>query len=282
MPSSYTPKLRLTLPVTGELSGLWGDTVNTGVTTLLENAIAGIAAVSMTDANYTLTTANGSADEARYMFLAISGTLTAARNVVCPTSSKLYYVSNSTTGGFAITLKTTAGTGIAVPNGKTMVLLCDGVNVVDATNYVTALAAGSLTLGTALAVGSGGTGATTASAARANLGVSAAGADITNQGYTKITLSNALSTIDWNLNNGSVAELLLNGNKTFNLPTNPVVSAYTLLLTNGATPYSVTWNAGIVWPFGTPPDTTVANSYTVISLLWNGTVFRGSYTPYAA
>ena len=155
MPSSYTPSLRLTLPVTGELTGTWGDTVNDGITGLVDSSIAGTAAIAMPDANYTLTQANGSTDEARKMFLVLSGALTSGRNVICPTASKLYIVKNSTTGGFAITLKTTSGTGISVPNGSSTALYCDGTNVIDASNYLSAL-----TLGAALPVASGGSGVT--------------------------------------------------------------------------------------------------------------------------
>ena len=132
MPSSYTPSLRLTLPVTGENPGTWGDLVNTGITTLVDSAVAGYAAVTMTNADYTLVTVNGAADESRKMLLNISGTLSAPRNVICPTASKLYFVKNATTGGFAITLKTAAGSGVSIPNGRSVVLMCDGTNVVDA------------------------------------------------------------------------------------------------------------------------------------------------------
>jgi len=134
MPSTYTSLLRLTLPTTGELSGTWGSTVNTGVTTLIDSAIAGTAAVSMTDANYTLTTVSGATDEARCLFLAVTSSvaLTATRQVICPTASKLYFVTNSTTGGQSITVKPTAGSGITIPNGKSMALYCNGTNVVSA------------------------------------------------------------------------------------------------------------------------------------------------------
>jgi len=155
MPSSYTPSLRLTLPVTGELTGTWGDTVNDGITGLVDSSIAGTAVIAMPDANYTLTQANGSTDEARKMFLVLSGALTSGRNVICPTASKLYIVKNSTTGGFAITVKTASGTGISVPNGSSTALYCDGTNVIDASNYLSAL-----TLGAALPVASGGSGVT--------------------------------------------------------------------------------------------------------------------------
>lgn len=139
MPSSFTPSLRLTLPVTGENPGTWGDLVNNGITSLVDSSVAGYAAVTMTDANYTLTTANGAADESRKMMLNISGSLNAARNVICPTASKLYFIKNATTGGFAITLKTAAGSGISIPNGRSMVLMCNGTDVVDATDYSSSL-----------------------------------------------------------------------------------------------------------------------------------------------
>jgi len=154
MPSSYTPSLRLTLPVTGENPGTWGDLVNTGITALVDSAVAGYAAITMTNADYTLVTVNGAADESRKMLLNISGTLSAPRNVICPTASKLYFIKNATTGGFAITLKTSGGSGVSIPNGKSTVLMCDGTSIVEAVNY-SSTAVTSVT-GTAPVVSSGG------------------------------------------------------------------------------------------------------------------------------
>lgn len=148
MPSTYTASLRLTLPATGELSGLWGGTVNTGVTTLTDAAIAGYISVAMTDADYTLTSVNGATDQARYMMINMTGTLTGAKNVICPAASKVYLFKNSTTGGFAITLKTPSGAGISVPNGKSMLLMCDGTSVLDAVTHFNALTLLSPTLTT--------------------------------------------------------------------------------------------------------------------------------------
>lgn len=165
MPSSYTSSLRLTLPATGELNGTWGTTVNTGITQLVDTAVAGYVSIAMSDADYTLSAANGATDEARNMFVDMTGTLTAARNVICPTAEKLYFFKNSTTGGYALTLKTSGGTGISVPNGKSMVLMCDGTNVIDATSHMS-----SLTLASALPVASGGTGATSLTANNVLLG----------------------------------------------------------------------------------------------------------------
>jgi hypothetical protein len=120
----------------GDQSGTWGTTTNTNLGTLIEAAIAGRAAVSMTDADYTLTTANGTADEARNMILNISGALTATRNVICPAVSKLYVVRNATTGGQSIILKTSAGSGVTIGNGSNALVFCDGTNVTEGISRV--------------------------------------------------------------------------------------------------------------------------------------------------
>lgn len=148
MPSSYTPSLRLVLPVTGELVGTWGDVANQGLTELVDAAVAGTAAVAMSDANYTLTVADGLTDESRKMFVVLTGALTAQRNVVCPSVSKLYFVANNTSGGQNIVFKTNAGTGITVPNGEAMVLYCNGTNVINAITYFASLDVGTLDVGT--------------------------------------------------------------------------------------------------------------------------------------
>jgi len=169
---SYTTSLRLVQPATGEYSGAWGTQVNDSLTALVDKAVAGTTSITMTAANYTLTNANGVADEAKSMFLVLGGTPGASYQVIVPTASKLYFVTNST--GFAQTVKTSGGSGISVPNGASMTLRCDGTNVVVAENYFA-----SMTLGSALPVASGGTGATTL--AGANIPVTNAANTFTGQ-----------------------------------------------------------------------------------------------------
>jgi len=153
MPSTYTVSLRAELQGTGENSGTWGTKLNTLVNEVLEPAITGVANVSMSDANYTLSTANGTTDEARNAVIQLTGTLTVSRNVVCPTARKLYVVYNNTTGGQSIVFKTSAGSGVTVANGTKRLVYCDGTNVVD---MLTALPSGT-TIGGGTAYVSGGT-----------------------------------------------------------------------------------------------------------------------------
>lgn len=146
---SYTSSLRLVQPSDGDTN--WGTTVNTGLTALVDSSIAGTASITMTAADYTLTNANGAADEARAMFLVLGGAPGGSYNVICPAVSKLYFVTNNT--GHAQTVKTASGTGVSVPSGARMTLRCDGTNVLEAQNYFA-----SLTLGSPLVATSGGTG----------------------------------------------------------------------------------------------------------------------------
>lgn len=136
MPSSYTPSLRLVLPVEGDLDGTWGDTVNNGLTSLVDSAIAGSANITMTDADYTLTVVDEGADQARQMFINLTGTLTTTRNVICPAVSKLYFVHNATTQ--SIVFKTSAGAGITLPTTARAILYCNGTDVLNAVNALPA------------------------------------------------------------------------------------------------------------------------------------------------
>jgi hypothetical protein len=86
-----------------------------------------------------------------------------ARQLIVPSIEKQYIVKNELAD--TVTIKTSAGTGIAVPSGKTIVVFNDGTNVVDATTHNS-----SLTLGTALPVASGGTGLATLTANNVILG----------------------------------------------------------------------------------------------------------------
>jgi hypothetical protein len=148
MTTQYTPILKLALPVQGELSGTWGDVVNDNITSMVEQAIAGLSVVNTWTTNsHVLTTANGVTAESRAAMLSLtdSGTaLTGAGSVICPALSKVYIVKNGTAQ--VITVKTAAGSGIAVPVGKTMLVYCDGTNVLEAVDHVVTLSAGTLTI----------------------------------------------------------------------------------------------------------------------------------------
>lgn len=151
MATAYTPILKLALPVTGELSGTWGNVVNDNITSMIEQAVAGLATINTWTSNvHTLTTADGTTSESRCaMLVAANGAggtaLTAAGEIICPPASKLYVLKNGSS--YAITLKTSAGSGVQVPSNQTAFLFCDGTNVnACITTIVDAAVTGSLTV----------------------------------------------------------------------------------------------------------------------------------------
>jgi hypothetical protein len=300
MASSYSSRLRLTRPTTGDLSGAWGDTVNTGVTDLADDAIAGRSVVTMTDADYTLTTVNGATDEARQMFLSITGTLTVARNVICPAVSKLYFITNNTTGGFAITFKTAGGTGVSIASGRALILMCDGTNVLSPlTLDKTTVGLSTITTDIAASTRANILATTALAPTTADIfpfldnenasalqyvslaGLSTALGVVTAPAMTDI--SNASATITWNTSTAPYAKILLDGNKTFAAPTGLAVGWKYLVITNGSTARTITWNAAFKMPGrsgGFPPDLGAANEVTVLAGFYDGTNFWVGYTPY--
>lgn len=119
---NYTPLLGLALPTTGDLVGIWGTTVNTALTSLLDTAIAGTTTIS-TDADVTLTDTDGSANQARAAIINWTATGTVTRNITAPAASKIYVVFNNTGGTQSIRLRGTGPTtGVTIlPGDQAMV-----------------------------------------------------------------------------------------------------------------------------------------------------------------
>ena len=154
--------LKIELLETGQNSGQWGNLTNVNLgDAVLGEAITGSATVNFaTDADVTITlTDSATTQAARNLRLNITESSTgigSVRNLILGSGcqiDKFYLINNTGTG--AKTVKNTSGTGISVPAGKATLVFNDGTNVVDASSYFT-----SLTLGSALATASGGTGIT--------------------------------------------------------------------------------------------------------------------------
>lgn len=113
--------------------------------------------------NYTLSIAE--LNKTAYIF---TGTLTGNRDIIVPTTTQQYWVSNQTSGSFTLGIRTAAqpSPGVTVSSAARAILYCDGTDVVDADTG---------TIGIPLSIAQGGTGATTASGARTNLGATTVG-----------------------------------------------------------------------------------------------------------
>ena len=95
-----------------------------------------------------------------------TGTLTGNRAIVCPATVQQYWVDNQTTGSFTLDVKVTGGGGVTVNQGSRAILYSDGTDMLDADTS---------TVSIPVLINQGGTGATTASGARINLGGTSTG-----------------------------------------------------------------------------------------------------------
>ena len=143
MPSTYSPDLRIELLGTGDQAGTWGTTTNTNLGSLIEQAIAGNATVSVTASPRALTALNGAVDEARQATLTLTTTLTSAFTVLAPPVPKQYVIYNNTayiaTIGNATALNGTTPTGgatVAIPAGKTVTVFSDGTNIASSKTHL--------------------------------------------------------------------------------------------------------------------------------------------------
>lgn len=134
MTTAATTLLGLALPVTGELQGTWGDTVNNSITSLLDTAVAGTTTLS-TDGDVTLTTTTLATNQARQAILLCSGARTALRTITAPAQSKIYTVINNTTGGFSVKLVGVGPTtGVTIVAGESALVAWNGSDFIKISN----------------------------------------------------------------------------------------------------------------------------------------------------
>lgn len=173
MPSTFSTNLALELLATGEGAGTWGDTTNTNLGTLLEQAISGYVTQAVSTGNdTTITIPNGATGVARNMYIELTGTGGASTNLIVPANKKLYFIFNNASG--AVTVKVSGQTGVSVAAGTKVILVSNGTDIVEATSYLTAVG-NSLNL-------------TTLTATSANITTLTG----TNFSATSLTLTNAL------------------------------------------------------------------------------------------
>ena len=145
--STYSTNLALELIATGDQSGTWGNTTNTNLGTLIEQAISGYVTYSCSGGTDTITIPNGASGTARNMYIELTGT--GGGTVLVPTNKKLYFFYNNTSS--AITVKVSGQTGVSIPAGIKTVVVSNGTDIVAALN----------SFGSTLTVPYGGTGVTT-------------------------------------------------------------------------------------------------------------------------
>jgi hypothetical protein len=137
MPTSYTSLLGFALPVTGELSGTWGDTVNDYITKYVDAAVAGAQTISGSQTAVTLSVTNGTAlsqagsgatGSAQYQIINCTGNPASALTVTVPSSSRTYLVLNNTSTSQTVTVKGAATTGVTVAAARCALIAWNGTD----------------------------------------------------------------------------------------------------------------------------------------------------------
>ena len=166
MASTYSPYLQIQLIASGDQSGTWGNTTNTNLGTIIEQAIAGNAQVNVVTANQAFTVINGASDQARCATITLTTTTGAAFNVFAPPTPKVYAIYNNSS--YVATIynstvqgnTTPAGTGISLPAGSSCAVWTDGTNFFLQNNDISTMSRGILQpaqggTGTGTSTGSG-------------------------------------------------------------------------------------------------------------------------------
>jgi hypothetical protein len=268
MPTTYTSLLGLALPATGELSGTWGTTVNTEITSLLDSAIAGTTTLN-TDADVTLTTTTGAANQARQAIILWTANGTVTRNITAPAASKLYTVINASAGTQSIVIRGVGPTaGVTIVKGESAVVAWNGSDFIKISStggpntFTNLTVSGTTTLS--------GLTASTALALDASKNV----VSVTNTGTGNNVLATSPTLVTPNLGTPSAIVLTNATGLPIGGITGLGTGVGTALAVNVGTAGAFVVNGGAL---GTPSSGTVTNLTGTASININGTV--GATTP---
>jgi len=133
MASSFSTDLKLELMATGENSGTWGTKTNTNLN-LLQQAIAGYQAITLTSTNTTLAMTDATISDARNAVIKFTGTLSANSTVFVQTGiEKTYILENGTSGAFTLALNQVGGASVifGAADKTTKLVYLNGTDAVD-------------------------------------------------------------------------------------------------------------------------------------------------------
>jgi len=123
MASSYT-NIGLEKPATGEQAGTWGDTTNTNFD--IVDRLGGVGNISLSGTTHTLTASDGTASEAQFNFLNLTGSPSGTNTItISPNTLKKFFIVNNGSGQTA-TFTQGSGADVSVSNGTSKIIFCDG------------------------------------------------------------------------------------------------------------------------------------------------------------
>lgn len=168
MATAYTSLLGLALPVTGELDGTWGDTVNNYITSYLDAAVEGTQTISGSQTAVTLSVTNGTAlsqagtgstGSAQYAVINCTGNPAGLLTITAPASSRQYMIINATSTSQSVKIVGSGPTtGVTLVSGEKAIVAWNGSDFVKVASTSISVLTGTLP------VANGGTGLTTIAA----------------------------------------------------------------------------------------------------------------------
>ena len=136
MASTYTSNLRLTKQGDGDNPNTWGQVLNDGVISLVDDAVAGYTTVSVgSAASVTLTNNQGSGDQSRSAILELKGSVGGSHSaiyVLIPNNSKSYVIRNSVSyasAGADVILRVAGNTGVTIAAASNTFVITNGTSV---------------------------------------------------------------------------------------------------------------------------------------------------------
>lgn len=137
MVASYTSNGRITKQGTNDNPNTWGTVLNNQVIELFEEAVFKVAEVDVTgSSNVTLTTDNGTTDQARHATLKFVGVISNDITVFVPSVEKQYFIHAAHTGG-DITVKINgSSTEVVLSPDDKKIVYTDGVNIEEMTTEI--------------------------------------------------------------------------------------------------------------------------------------------------
>ena len=301
MASTYTTNLRLTKQADGENPNSWGQILNNGVISLVDDAIAGYTTVSLgSAATVTLSENQGSGDQSRSAILEFKGSVGGAHNtinVLIPNNSKAYVVRNSVSyndSSDAIVLKVAGNTGVTITDDSTAMYVTNGTTVlpVAQTTFTNITATGNLDVkgnasvsgntniggnanisGTLTVAGAVSLASTLSVGGAAYFGstvtVSGKGKFMTGAFSPVVTLADATSVVP-DLNTSNVFAVTLAGNRTLAAPTNTSTNigatGHIFVIQDATGNRTLSYNTAYQFPDGTVP--TLTSSAAAVDILF--------------
>ena len=205
MASTYTSNIGVEKIGAGEQAGTWGTTTNNNLD-ILDRAINGVGAITLSGTTHTLTTSDGTLSDGGFAVLVLGGSPSGTNTItISPNDQdKVYIVQNGTSQ--TATFTQGSGANVSVPAGSKKIIFADGAgsgaavtDVTDALDVATLRLGGTAITSTAaeLNLMDGGTSAGTTA-------VAAGDGIVTNDGGTMRQTTDATFSTYFNANLVSV------------------------------------------------------------------------------